>query len=260
MSSLSALCDAYGSESESDDSSQYESEPKIAEKPKLPMPKEISSLFETKQQDPNQDHQGRIRSFAHERGNWATYVYIPYPKDLFKELKFHVESIFNTTFGSSWQVIDDFHVTVSKTVVIPHHCIDPLVESLQEKLKELQPFSITFTADDLKVFVNDEKTRSFCGFKVQVPLTRQILAQVVQSVDETFVEFHCEKYYINPSFHMSIAWCLGEVKDRNRLVKQLAESWTSVEIENPELFTFNVTNIVCKSGNKQFYLQLKAPS
>lgn len=26
--------------------------------------------------DPN-FHEGRIRSFPHERGNWATYVYIP---------------------------------------------------------------------------------------------------------------------------------------------------------------------------------------
>jgi hypothetical protein len=23
------------------------------------------------------EHDGRIRSFPHERGNWATYVYIP---------------------------------------------------------------------------------------------------------------------------------------------------------------------------------------
>lgn len=24
----------------------------------------------------NEEHEGKVRSFAHERGNWATYVYI----------------------------------------------------------------------------------------------------------------------------------------------------------------------------------------
>lgn len=44
------------------------------------MPQSIISrkgLVDDKFVDNPTDHEGRLRSFAHERGNWATYVYIP---------------------------------------------------------------------------------------------------------------------------------------------------------------------------------------
>ena len=44
------------------------------------------------------DHEGRIRTFAHERGNWASYVYIPgmkpYSKLAVKHFKMVRQSIF----------------------------------------------------------------------------------------------------------------------------------------------------------------------
>jgi Uncharacterised conserved protein len=46
----------------------------------LPLPIEVSNMFSTSQKDHQDDpalHGGRIRSFAHERGNWASLVYIP---------------------------------------------------------------------------------------------------------------------------------------------------------------------------------------
>ena len=45
---------------------------------KLPIPSDILSMFGS-QDEPFDDpalHDGRIRSFAHERGNWASFVYI----------------------------------------------------------------------------------------------------------------------------------------------------------------------------------------
>lgn len=44
------------------------------------MPQSIISrkgLLDDKPIDNPSEHEGRLRSFAHERGNWATYVYIP---------------------------------------------------------------------------------------------------------------------------------------------------------------------------------------
>jgi len=47
---------------------------------KLPLPFNILSMFGDQdkylQDDPSL-HEGRIRSFAHERGNWASLIYIP---------------------------------------------------------------------------------------------------------------------------------------------------------------------------------------
>jgi len=62
--------------------------------------------------------------------------------------------------------VDDFHLSVSKTVVIPHHFIEPMIEALQNQLLKFSAFDLTFSALDMKFFVNDEGTRSFCGFEV----------------------------------------------------------------------------------------------
>jgi len=48
----------------------------------LPVPEAITSMFggrlyHPKPKDEPDSHQGRSRLFEHERGNWATYVYVP---------------------------------------------------------------------------------------------------------------------------------------------------------------------------------------
>ena len=44
---------------------------------KLPVPDGITKMFSNKTQhvDHPEEHGGRIRTFAHERGNWASFVY-----------------------------------------------------------------------------------------------------------------------------------------------------------------------------------------
>lgn len=42
----------------------------------IPLPDELLQERERHVDDPR-DHQGRIRSFPHERGNWASLLYVP---------------------------------------------------------------------------------------------------------------------------------------------------------------------------------------
>ena len=47
---------------------------------KLPVPDAVKDMYKddlTLQVDDSASHGGRIRTFAHERGNWASFVYIP---------------------------------------------------------------------------------------------------------------------------------------------------------------------------------------
>lgn len=48
--------------------------------PRLPLPESVKEMFrESEEQwtDKSEEHGGRLRSFQHERGNWATYVFFP---------------------------------------------------------------------------------------------------------------------------------------------------------------------------------------
>ena len=48
---------------------------------RLPLPTELVDMFKEKalnqvEMVKSEDHEGRVRGFPHERGNWTTYVYI----------------------------------------------------------------------------------------------------------------------------------------------------------------------------------------
>ena len=48
---------------------------------RLPMPSGVLNMFKDEEPNEHEDdpcqHQGRKRTFAHERGNWATFVFVP---------------------------------------------------------------------------------------------------------------------------------------------------------------------------------------
>ncbi|XP_076808593.1 U6 snRNA phosphodiesterase 1-like isoform X1 [Clavelina lepadiformis] len=259
MTSLNLLNEAYGgsSDSTSDTEDAFVENSSNTLKLKLPLPREISSMFG----DPDQKHSnlpkhdGRIRSFEHVRGNWATYVCIPYPELQINELKDSSQSILTQIKNVQWNLVEDVHLSISKTVTIPHHEIEPMVDTLRDNLRNSSAFSINFSSNDLKYYVNEEKTRSFCGFEVTLHGTVESVQKLVEKVDLTLLDFKCDTYYPNPSYHMSIAWCLGDIsKDESKdtALAYMKQLWKVIEDHNPHLFSFVVKNIVLKSGNKQF--------
>lgn len=46
---------------------------------RLPLPSIIGNLYNNAEdhKDNPEEHEGRIRSFPHERGAWSTYIYFP---------------------------------------------------------------------------------------------------------------------------------------------------------------------------------------
>lgn len=48
---------------------------------RLPLPESVREMFRDAEEqwtdNSEEEHGGRLRSFQHERGNWATYVYFP---------------------------------------------------------------------------------------------------------------------------------------------------------------------------------------
>ncbi|XP_065835209.1 U6 snRNA phosphodiesterase 1-like [Oscarella lobularis] len=208
-------------------------------------------------------HDGRVRSFPHVAGNWPTHVYAQFSS--------------NATFGSLISALTDrlqrfismcrlpanfstvnlipsreLHVSVSKTVTIRHHWIQPLVDALHMQLNAKRSFSCTFGS--IRVYCNEEKTRSFLGLKILAGC--EDLVAVSNLVDTAFDEFNLEHFYKEMDFHLSVAWWLGNILPS--LTPEIQQSLEDCfdEFMTSHTMEFEINEIICKTGNKYFTFSL----
>ncbi|BFZ19167.1 hypothetical protein BsWGS_22205 [Bradybaena similaris] len=222
----------------------------------LDIPDSIQSMFLNKQQrwtdDPAQ-HDNRVRSFPHLEGNWATHVYIPVVKtDQF--VKF-VEELLAMLMPPTFQAQPDFHVSLSRTVTIRYHWIELLVDSLREQFKSLTSCISDFTS--VKLCTNDEKTRTFVVIELS-PEDNREFKDYVRAVDKSFAEFKLPAYYENPSFHISVGWCLGDVTGDipGEKLSKAQEMLGDFLAANSDLSFVYVHQICCQIGCKSFVITL----
>lgn len=224
-------------------------------KQRLPLPMELLGMFANKSEtnvttDDESAHQGRIRSFPHERGNWATHVFIEYDLDVScDELFLQLLDILPELV-----LITDLHISVSKTVILRHHWIQPFVDSLKNKLQHISRFFMTL--DSLKFYTNEEKTRTFLG--IQLNQGTQQLREIVKCVDSCLEEFSLPTFYKEPSFHISIGWCLGDrVQTLSEKLPKLQDTLDSYyQNDNQQMTVIKVDQIKCRTGNKLFIIPL----
>ncbi|XP_051979203.1 U6 snRNA phosphodiesterase 1 isoform X2 [Xyrauchen texanus] len=225
--------------------------------PRLPLPESVKEMFrESDDQltDNSEEHGGRLRSFQHERGNWATYVFFTYnPEDSFLEL-LNEMMVVAASHGIPLTPSEEFHVSLSKTVVLRHHWIQPFIQSIRTMLTPCRKFFCM--ADKLRVYSNAEKTRTFLGLEISSG-TSQLL-ELIKLVDETMKEFNLSTFYKDPSFHVSLAWSVGDHTDRlkSACLSELQGLVDSHE-DGPFHIKLNCTELRCKSGNKVFLFPLQ---
>lgn len=204
--------------------------------------------------DNPQLHDGRLRSFPHTRGNWASFVYIKYPKEeILQNLIDKIQTEINKELKESCVRCGDFHISLSKTVVLHYHLITPFTKSLQESLGEIEWFDLEFS--NIKVYCNDDKTRTFIALEVDY-FAKKHLLQLSQKVDEVLEEFNLPLFYENPSFHVSIFWVNGN-KEAELLALSDKLNALAVEEIGDSVVAVSINTINCKIGNKfyQFSLQ-----
>ncbi|XP_060784221.1 U6 snRNA phosphodiesterase 1 isoform X3 [Neoarius graeffei] len=224
---------------------------------RLPLPASVMEMFrdsEEQHTDDSSQHGGRLRSFQHERGNWATYVYMPYePEDVFLELLGELR-VCAAAHGITLTQAEEFHISLSKTVVLRHHWIQPFVQSLRSALAKCGGF--VCLADKLKVYSNQEKTRTFLGMEISTGHTQ--LLEVVKRVDEVMEEFNLSTFYEEPSFHLSLAWCVGDLSEKVQCacLSELQSLLDSHE-DGPFQLRLNCNELRCKTGNKLFLVPLQ---
>ncbi|XP_076449710.1 U6 snRNA phosphodiesterase 1-like isoform X2 [Babylonia areolata] len=184
----------------------------------LPLPTAILGMFGDRQRDKEDDpkqHGGRVRSFPHVEGNWASFVYIPVSAD--ERLNSFADKLLTVLQPLNFERMDDLHISLSRTVCIRHHWISPLTESLKEKFQQLH--SCYCDVGSVEMYTNDEKSRTFISMEVNPEENN--LMEYISVVDTCFREFDLPSFYENPSFHISLIWCVGDVI--SQITKKMAE-------------------------------------
>ncbi|XP_067647272.1 U6 snRNA phosphodiesterase 1 isoform X2 [Eurosta solidaginis] len=141
------------------------------------------------------EHAGRIRSFKHERGNWATYVYIAVRSEQLEDLQEVCQQVL-ANLVNDLHTIKDLHISLSRTVVLQYHLIDSFVESLKNALELRDRFSISFR--NLHIYTNEERTRTFIAFKVD-EMHFDKIHQLMSKVNGIMTDYKLQRFYEGPN-------------------------------------------------------------
>ncbi|XP_053678079.1 U6 snRNA phosphodiesterase 1-like [Anopheles nili] len=222
---------------------------------KLPSPALQSIADGNVHNDDISQHQGRVRSFPHERGIWASFVYADYGDcDGLLELQKEWKELLDTTTTLQFNPIERIHLSLTKTFTIRHHNIAPFVDNLRERLAGHRRFLLEFSG--AAVYVNEERTRTFVGLRVAEVSLRPLEA-LVGSLDECMQEYKLPLYYKDRAFHVSILWCLG---DQEQAVRRQLPAIIPVfeRVYEAEYCDINQTirTLFLKCGNKSFNFEL----
>lgn len=243
--------------SKQQDESPTESGAMKFKKKALPLPNDIVAMFADAKsfEESTVDHEGRSRTFSHVEGDWPSFVCIPVKcksdlKDLLKNITDQTRKIFpqlhavNTT---------QLHITLSRTVALRHYWIDPIVSSLKESFSLSKGFRCHLDLPEL--YTNDEKTRSFLGLRII--LGEDKLKCLAKKIDLVLSEFGLAEYYENPSFHISIAWHLGDVTKQvpASFIEDLQETMDSWTQTSGDCRVLDVGRICLKTGNRTIVLK-----
>ncbi|KAJ1529852.1 hypothetical protein ONE63_006589 [Megalurothrips usitatus] len=224
---------------------------------RLPLPSAVSQLFQSENvndrtTDSPDEHKGRIRSFPHERGNWASLVYVAVDSN--ESLQSFIDVVC-TVCNSSVQMqrSDDLHISLTKTVILKHHWIDPISSSVQTLAQSMTRFPVCF--GEVKVYTNEEKTRTFIG--IVVTAGNETLKYAAHRLDEILSDFKLPSFYEEASFHLSIASCVGNQADiLNALLPSLQSSLNMFIHSQPSSWSLSIDKIHFKTGNKIYVFNL----
>uniref|UniRef100_A0A182N0P3 U6 snRNA phosphodiesterase n=1 Tax=Anopheles dirus TaxID=7168 RepID=A0A182N0P3_9DIPT len=221
---------------------------------KLPSPVFRFDDGETDHQDET-DHQGRIRSFPHERGNWASFLYIDYKEcDGWQTMQDELKALLTETTSLAVEPVDEMHLSLSKTFTIQHHNIAMFVQQLRSRLCHQRPFRLLFGG--MQVYVNEERTRTFLGVRV-MPHSCPPLEAIVSELDESMRDYRLPVFYETRSFHVSILWCLGDrEKEMSEQLEPLRRVFERVYEEEFCDMSRPVRTLSMKCGNKSFVFEL----
>lgn len=197
------------------------------------------------------DHEGKIRTFKHERGNWATLVYINYTAN---DAMLHwIKSIAALLPGENSILFEEFHISLTRTLILKYHWIDSFVESIKKLCLNTNKFTLEFS--DIKVYCNEERTRTFLGIRC---CNNNIADYLISAINNILEEYQLPPFYEDPSLHVSILWLLGDREDCiNKVLPLITSSFNKFLTDHIEENYVNIRELYCKIGNKLYTFKLQ---
>ncbi|KAH8243590.1 hypothetical protein KR032_008723 [Drosophila birchii] len=195
-------------------------------------------------------HGGRIRTFKHERGNWASYVYVPATACAEQLEEFQAEAVAHLDPEVQLQANESLHLSLSRTVVLQYHQIDEFSRSLQTALNSSTSF--TATLQGLRIYTNEERTRTFVSAPLDAAFAEKMSA-ILQPIDQVMLDYRLQQFYKPASFHVSLLWCVG---DEEQLLKSKIKELQEL-IEDQDTLPLAVHEVHLKCGKKDFTYKLK---
>eukprot|EP00960_Hanusia_phi_P047044 758185-Hanusia_phi.AAC.3 len=120
---------------------------------------------------------GRIRTFPHVEGNYAGFVFVslkqvPELQTISMQVYESAKGILPNEVVLRRIPLDDMHVSLSRTLVVKRHQIQPLVNKLRKALHSIPAFQMNISK--VEFLSNEEGTRSFVCMTVK-PVEDQLL-------------------------------------------------------------------------------------
>ncbi|XP_078046485.1 U6 snRNA phosphodiesterase 1 isoform X2 [Augochlora pura] len=229
MSGL-GLISTYVSDSEDDEAGKDTIDDKNNEVcERLPLPGSIAAWkgvphHEEVNDDPL-EHDGRIRSFKHERGNWATLVYLHYEPS--EDMLSWMQSVLKEL---------------------------PMKSEIKKLCEQINHFSMELL--NVRAYCNEDRTRTFLG--IECIDDKGILGHFVKNLDQSLADYKLPPFYEDSSYHISFLWCLGdETAILNDLTPTLTNKLNQYLVEYAEDRYIHVNKVHLKIGNKLYAFQLK---
>ncbi|KAH8385960.1 hypothetical protein KR200_008893 [Drosophila serrata] len=195
-------------------------------------------------------HGGRIRTFKHERGNWATYVYVPATACAEQLEEFQTEAMEHLDFEVKLQPNEALHLSLSRTVVLQYHQIDEFSRSLQTALNSSTGFNATLQG--LRIYTNEERTRTFVSAPLDAAFAEKMSA-ILQPIDQVMLDYRLQQFYNPASFHVSLLWCVG---DKEELLNSKLNKLQQL-LDDQDTLPLAVHEVHLKCGKKDFTYKLR---
>ncbi|XP_055327242.1 U6 snRNA phosphodiesterase 1-like [Paramacrobiotus metropolitanus] len=201
----------------------------------------------------------RTRAFPHFAGNWATFVYI-IPRvegltPLFTQLLAEVLKIPDIKH-LNWSMVDEPHISLSRTVVLRYHEIPQFTAHLKAEIKKSSIPRFTYSFEDVEIYCNDQANTSFLALRVG--RGSEEMSGLVKISDTCLKSFNMPQYYQKPEFHLSFAWCPEQLDeaDKHKLLHTVRKRLQHLESQFADEFDQCAKAVHCRSGNRSYLMPL----